>query len=172
MWTHYLRQLQHLQLAFRVKQKRPRIVDEVVSTTLKMESYLLPKACVAQVTDELVSWEPVSAVWDQQDAMMTLLQQFVQWMDQLESQLAALQAGHPLSSPSVELQNPSWTETGPVHSSLVQEGRASDLSMCGHLPPTRMHQLSRKQEALSVTGQTPEGLTKANPSLIPRPLSH
>ena len=41
--THYLEQLKHQQVAFSVKQKCPKTVDEVVTATLEMESYLLPK---------------------------------------------------------------------------------------------------------------------------------
>ena len=50
--THYLGQLEQPQLAFSVKQRRPRTVDEVVRTTLEMESYLLPKSTrVARVEE-------------------------------------------------------------------------------------------------------------------------
>ena len=41
--THYLGQLDNLQVAFSVKQKRPKTVDEAVAATLEMESYLLPR---------------------------------------------------------------------------------------------------------------------------------
>ena len=40
--THYLGQLEHQQRAFSVKQKRPNTVDEAVSASLEIESYLLP----------------------------------------------------------------------------------------------------------------------------------
>ena len=41
--THYLGQLDNPQVAFSVKQKRPKTVDEAVAATLEMESYLIPK---------------------------------------------------------------------------------------------------------------------------------
>ena len=37
--THYLGQLEHQQLAFSVKQKCPKTVDEAVSATEEMKSY-------------------------------------------------------------------------------------------------------------------------------------
>ena len=40
--VQYLAQLQNPQVAFSVKQKRPKTVDEAVAATLEMESYLMP----------------------------------------------------------------------------------------------------------------------------------
>ena len=40
--NHYLGQITDHQIAFNVKQKRPRTLDEAVSATLELESYLLP----------------------------------------------------------------------------------------------------------------------------------
>ncbi len=89
--THYLGQLEHQQLAFSVKQKRPKTVDEAVNATLEMESYLLPKGSgVTQVAEGYMSIEPVSLVHGQNDAVMTLLQQVVDRMDQLEAKVASL----------------------------------------------------------------------------------
>ena len=89
--THYLGQLKHQQLAFSVKQKRPKTVDEAVNATLEMESYLLPKGSrVAQVAEGYMSIEPVSLVHGQNDAVMTLLQQVGDRMDQLEAKVASL----------------------------------------------------------------------------------
>ena len=89
--THYLGQLEPQQLAFSVKQKRPKTVDEAVSATLEMESYLLPKGSrVAQVAEGYMPIEPVSLVHAQNDAVMTLLQQVVDRMDQLEAKVASL----------------------------------------------------------------------------------
>ena len=92
--THYLGQLEQQQLAFSVKQRRPKSVDATVSATLEMESYLVPKGGrVAQVAADITSTEPVAAVRDQQDAVMSLLQQVMQHMDQLEERVAAMQVG-------------------------------------------------------------------------------
>ena len=88
--THYLGQLELQQLAFSVKQRRPKSVDEAVSATLEMESYLVPKGGrVAQVAGDLAPAEPVAAVRDRQDTVMSLLQQVVQRMDQLEERVTA-----------------------------------------------------------------------------------
>ena len=74
-----------------MKQKRPKTVDEAVSATLEMESYLLPKGSrVAQVAEGYMPIEPVSLVHGQNDAVMTLLQQVVDRMDQLEAKVASL----------------------------------------------------------------------------------
>ena len=40
--NHYLGQLTNHQISFNVRQKRPRTLDEVVSATLELESYLVP----------------------------------------------------------------------------------------------------------------------------------
>ena len=39
----YFRQLQHPQIAFSVKQKQPTTLDEAVTATIEMETYLPPK---------------------------------------------------------------------------------------------------------------------------------
>ena len=71
--AHYLGQLEHHQLAFSMKQKRPETVDEAVSATLEKESYLLPKGSrVAQVAEGYMPIEPVSLVHGQNNAVMTL----------------------------------------------------------------------------------------------------
>ncbi len=41
--NQYLQQLDHPQVAFGVKQKRPQKIDEAVSATLEMETYVTPK---------------------------------------------------------------------------------------------------------------------------------
>ena len=112
--THYLGQLEQQQLAFSVKQRRPKSVDEAVSTTLEMESYLVPKGGrVAQVTEDPTPAEPVAVVRDRQDAVMTLLQQVVQRMDQLEARVAAMQVEPRSPQPSAEPRDHQWTGQGP-----------------------------------------------------------
>ncbi len=88
--TYYLGQLEHQQLAFSVNQKCPKTVDEAVSATLEMESYLLPKCSrVGQVAKGSMPIEPVLLVHGQNHAVMTLLHQVVDWMDQLEAKVAS-----------------------------------------------------------------------------------
>ena len=56
-----------------------------------MESYLLPKGSqVGQVAEGYMPIEPVSLVHGQNNAVMTLLQQVVDRMDQLEAKVASL----------------------------------------------------------------------------------
>ena len=43
--TRYLEQLDNQQVVFSVKQKRPKSVDEAVTATLEMESYLINSSC-------------------------------------------------------------------------------------------------------------------------------
>ena len=45
----YLNQLEHPQVAFSVKQREPGTLDEAVTATLEMESYLLTEQLTAQV---------------------------------------------------------------------------------------------------------------------------
>ena len=61
--THYLGQLKHQQLAFSVKLKCFKTVDEAVTATLEMESYLLPNGSrVPQVAEGYIPIEsPQSA---------------------------------------------------------------------------------------------------------------
>ena len=40
--NQYLQQLDHPQVAFGVKQKHPQKIDEAVSATLEMETYVTP----------------------------------------------------------------------------------------------------------------------------------
>ena len=121
--THYLGQLEQQQLAFSVKQRRPKSVDAAVSATLEMESYLVPKGGrVAQVAEDLTSAEPVAAVRDQQDAVISLLQQVVQRMDQLEERVAAMQVGAKSPPPSAEPREFQRTGQGPSRRGLKERG--------------------------------------------------
>ena len=98
-------------------------MDAAVSATLEMESYLVPKGGrVAQVAEDLTSAEPVAAVRDQQDAVMSLLQQVVQHMDQLEEQVAAMQVGAKSQPPSAEPREYQRTGQGPSQSELKERG--------------------------------------------------
>ena len=98
-------------------------MDAAVSATLEMESYLVPKGGrVAQVAEDLTSAEPVAAVRDQQDAVMSLLQQVVHRMDQLEERVAAMQVGAKSQPPSAEPREYQRTGQGPSRSGLKERG--------------------------------------------------
>ena len=86
----YLANLVNPQVSFGVKQRRPKTVDEAVTATLEMESYLVPVVGlgkVAQVSqaDPDPQESVVAAVKTQQEAMMEMMAQLVQRMDRLES---------------------------------------------------------------------------------------
>ena len=74
-------QLDNPQVAFNVKQKRPATLIDTVSSTLEMESYLLP--CPSKVATESV----IAAVHSKQDLMMDMLQGMMERLDRLEKQM-------------------------------------------------------------------------------------
>ena len=86
----YLSNLVNPQVSFGVKQRRPKTVDEAVATTLEMESYLVPAVGLGKVSQvSQAGPDPqesvIAAVKTQQDAMLEMMSQLVQRMDQLES---------------------------------------------------------------------------------------
>ena len=86
--THYLGQLDNPQISFNVKQKRPKTLDEAVSATLELESYLLtpPQACSQTVSSNPSSNVSVIAgVKETQDSMMQILSKMMERLDKLES---------------------------------------------------------------------------------------
>ena len=87
--THYLGQLDNPQVAFSVKQKRPKTVDEAVAATLEMESYLLPRTGrVGQVgltEPEPATTSLVASVQSKQDALMDMVRVVMERLDKLET---------------------------------------------------------------------------------------
>ena len=78
-------------MAFGVRQRKHNIVEEVVTATLELESYLTPSggpSRVAQVDVEEPNAQEaiVVAVKSQQDAMLDLMSKLVDWMERLEAQ--------------------------------------------------------------------------------------
>ena len=55
----YLVQLSDSQVAFGVKQRMPKDLDEAVSTTIELESYLVPKGIILSIVQESDDNEPV-----------------------------------------------------------------------------------------------------------------
>ena len=93
--THYLEQLDNPQVAFSVKQKRPKSVDEAVTATLEMESYMLNSSGVATghggqagaMAPPSTGGDPiVAAVQSKQDTMMGMMQSMMERLEQLETQ--------------------------------------------------------------------------------------
>ena len=86
--ARYLDQLDHPQIAFNVRQRKPGTMDEAVSATLEMENYASTKSSVAAVGPSEPGHEEelVSTISGARQAGVTeLLQQLVQRMDRLES---------------------------------------------------------------------------------------
>ena len=80
--NHYLGQLTNQQISFNVRQKRPRTLDEAVSATLELESYLMPAGLQAAAVPPS---QVVSRVHQSQDTMMEMLGKIMERLDKLES---------------------------------------------------------------------------------------
>ena len=127
--THYLGQLVQPQLAFGVKQRRPKSVDEAVRTTLEMESYLsvsTPKLAVASPMEDqhLVDIPSgVAAVGKKQQGQpstIAMLEQILDRIDNLEARMDQLAKEVASDTPSslerkpANKANTSQTSRGPV----------------------------------------------------------
>ena len=94
--THYLGQLDQPQLAFSVKQRRPKAVDEAVRTTLEMESYLsAPTLTVLPPLNEKHqedSQSGIAAVGKKPlpPSIAPMLEQILDRLDKLETRLDRL----------------------------------------------------------------------------------
>ena len=94
--TRYLGQLNNQQVAFSVKQKRPKTLDEAVTATLEMESYLVPSSGIREISQvdmgELpdVSDEDLTVAATGSGAQFELLRtmkHLVERMERLETRL-------------------------------------------------------------------------------------
>ena len=83
--NHYLGQLTDHQIAFNVRQKRPRTLDEAVSATLELESYLVPSGFPPT---RLPPSQVVAGVRQPQDEMIQMLAKMMERLDHLESEQA------------------------------------------------------------------------------------
>lgn len=85
--THYLGQIENQQIAFGVRQRRPKKVDEAVTATLEMESYLQPKGRTGRVAQVSVDEEAqvVAGVQSKQDAVMDMMTQMMARLEKLEA---------------------------------------------------------------------------------------
>ena len=87
--NRYLSQLDDPQVAFMVKQRQPTTVDDAVSATLEMQSYVQkPPLKVHFAGDEAKPPEEaiVAAVRSQQETLMGMMQHVVERLDKLETQ--------------------------------------------------------------------------------------
>lgn len=79
----FLGEMTNQQVAFAVRQRKPKTLDDAVAHTLELESYLKGKpAAVVSVVDEQAE---VAAIQARQDPVMEVLQLLVQRMDRLEA---------------------------------------------------------------------------------------
>ena len=86
--NHFVSQIENCQVAFSVRQKRPKTVDEVVSATLEMEAYIDVKtisSVVAEVDD--VTTDPL-AVNGVTSSMAELMKQCIDRLEKLEMKVS------------------------------------------------------------------------------------
>ena len=95
--TQYLSSISSPQLAFSVRQKRPKSVEEAVTTTMEMESYMGPKSVhFARVgsSDQDDVAEIAAASNRREDATLDLLQRLTDRLEKLESKVADRRSGN------------------------------------------------------------------------------
>lgn len=97
----YLQQLDHPQVAFSVKQKCPTTLDEAVSATLQMETFLPLKVSGLSVSGVEMDEETTVAAVNPQDKLVTLVEKLVERVEKLEHGRA------PNERPSAERKRPS-----------------------------------------------------------------
>ena len=119
--TRYLEQLDDPQVAFSVKQKRPKSVDEAVTATLEMESYLLnPSGTgggkVGQVVVEASPGDDsvVAAVQTKQDTMMDMMQAMMERLERLETREQPTRRSKPWQQPGAGQNRPWNTAQQPI----------------------------------------------------------
>ena len=78
--NHYLTQLENPQIAFGIKQKKPKTVEEAVQFTLEMESYLRPSR-VSKVNSVKNDTELIAAASKENDSISGLIER----MEKLEA---------------------------------------------------------------------------------------
>ena len=81
----YLQQLDHPQVAFGVKQKRPKTIDEAVSATLEMESYVTqPGSAAAMAVVEESETTAIAAATQLTEKLSTLVEKLTERVERLE----------------------------------------------------------------------------------------
>ena len=88
--NHFLGQLDNPQIAFAVKQSRPRNLDEAVTATLEMESYAPSRPTRVNrvsVEDEDLSVSAVHGDKSTTESLVSMMQQMMQRMDKIEREL-------------------------------------------------------------------------------------
>ena len=83
---HYLSQIDDVQIAFNVRQRKPTTLDEAVSATLELESYLQPKLSVSEVTKNYVETEEAVTALSQ-DSTAVMMKQLLERIERMEAEL-------------------------------------------------------------------------------------
>ena len=117
--THYLAQIDNTQVSFSVKQRKPTTLDDAVTATLEMESYLGPKVELAGVGEETV------AAVAQGDSTGTVMKELLERMERLESELTATQKYR------AEAQPRNWRGKNLRFDSRAGERRSVTCWQCG-----------------------------------------
>ena len=90
--SHFLGQIDDHQVAFSVKQSRPKNLDEAVAATLEMESYAQPKSTrlVSQVErgEELISIGVMNRE-NSSDSLLLMMKQIMQRMEKIERDVSS-----------------------------------------------------------------------------------
>ena len=87
----YLAQLTHPQIAFSVRQKRPTTLDDAVTATLEMESYLVPSGPVGVHSMLPTEDEPTPSRVESVDQVTKLthaVEQLTEWVERLQEEAA------------------------------------------------------------------------------------
>ena len=82
----YLQQLNQPQVAFSVRQRRPRTLDEAVSATLEMESYISTRAVGLSVASVGRGSTDNNVATGKQDTLMRLVERLTERIEALEQQ--------------------------------------------------------------------------------------
>ena len=85
--NHFVSQIENCQVAFSVRQKRPKTVDEVVSATLEMEAYIDVKTISSVVEVDDVTTDPL-AVNGVTSSMAELMKQCIDRLEKLEMKVS------------------------------------------------------------------------------------
>ena len=77
-----------------MRQKSPRTLDEAVSVTLELESYLVPSSLLSTQSpaSQLPTPQVVAGVRESQETMMNMLSKMMERLDKLESERATPQS--------------------------------------------------------------------------------
>ena len=106
--NHFLGQLDS-QLAFSVRQAKPKTMNAAVTATLEMESYRMAPHAPSSTEQEPATF--VDAVHPRQDAMMGILHQLMTRVDKLEKEIQACRAA---CEAAEHRQPPNKPPSGPV----------------------------------------------------------